>query len=63
MFLCEIKDVTEALKVIKNFLDERNYKSYYTRMWTDENGARWFDVGSWSEFFVMYEDEKKGVII
>lgn len=35
---------------IKKFLDEHDYKSYYTRTW-DEGGWRHYDVGSWSEFF------------
>lgn len=35
---------------IKQFLDEHNYKSYYTRTW-DSDGWRHYDVGSWSEFF------------
>lgn len=44
------------MKHIRLFLAERNYKSYYTRMWrhTDEDGSfeQIYDVGSWSEFFV-----------
>ena len=34
------------------FLDDHNYKSYYTRMWNDEHGNTWYDVGSYTEFFV-----------
>ncbi len=40
----------EAAKVIMDFLDERHYKSYYTRTW-DSDGYRHYDVGSWTEFF------------
>lgn len=46
----------DARLVMKHFLDERNYKSYYTRSW-EHNGARWYDVGSWSEFFVWANEE------
>lgn len=35
---------------IKRFLDEHNYKSYYTRIW-DSDGWRHYDVGSHTEFF------------
>ena len=40
-----------VLNAINDFLAARNYKSYYIRMW-DENDRTWFDVGSWSEFFI-----------
>ena len=42
----------EANKAINKFLDDHNYKSYYTRMWKDEQGNTWYDVGSHTEFFV-----------
>lgn len=42
----------EVNKEINKFLDERNFKSYYTRVW-EENGRLKFDVGSWSEFFYL----------
>lgn len=42
----------EVIKEINNFLDEYNYKSYYTRIW-EENGRLKFDVGSWTEFFYL----------
>lgn len=48
-----IADCANKIEVgiaIKRFLDEHNYKSYYTRTW-DEDGWRHYDVGSWSEFF------------
>lgn len=46
----------EAMKEIHKFCDDRNFKIYYTRSWTDEEGLKAFDVGSWSEFF--YLDDK-----
>lgn len=45
----------DARICIKEFLHERDYKSYYTRIWkhTYEHGfEQIYDVGSWSEFFV-----------
>lgn len=44
----------EVSQKIQKFLEEHNYKSYYTRSW-EENGEMWFDVGSWSEFFIWQD--------
>ena len=43
-------------KLIKDFLDDHNYKSYYTRTWINENDnkEKIYDVGSHSEFFICY---------
>lgn len=47
-------NVKEAFDIIKKFLDEHNYKSYYTRINFLED--EWeLDVGSWSEFFYLSE--------
>lgn len=43
----------EALQEIYKFLEDRNFKSYYTRTWVNDDGEKVFDVGSWSEFFVL----------
>jgi hypothetical protein len=45
-------------KLIHAFLDDHNYKSYYTRMWVNDKGETYYDVGSHSEFFVMVEGEE-----
>ena len=37
--------------LIELFLDEHNFKSYYTRYWDTEEGTM-CDVGSHSEFFL-----------
>ena len=47
-------DYENANKIINKFLDEHNFKSYYTRGWI-ENGRMWLDVGSWTEFFILEE--------
>lgn len=52
-------------KYIQAFLDEHNFKSYYTRMWYADEYT-WYDVGSHTEHFMvdanlmeMYEDEQE----
>ena len=50
---CTKEDVS---LVIKAFLDEHNYKSYYTRSWC-KDGMVWYDVGSHTEFFVWANEE------
>lgn len=56
LFLSEVADQSKALAAIYKFLDEHNYKRYYTRMWTDEDGVQHYDVGSHSEFFLLYPE-------
>lgn len=53
-------DVTEeeAYKEMQNFMDDHNFKSYYTRSW-EEDGVKTYDVGSWSEFFKWANKELK----
>lgn len=41
----------EAFTYINKFLEEHNYKSYYTRTWKTSEGVM-FDVGSHTEFFL-----------
>lgn len=47
--MCET--MKEVMTEIRKFLDAHEYKSYYIRTWIDEDKT-WFDVGSWSEFFI-----------
>ena len=54
-------NIDDVMKIIKDFIDDHNFKSYYTRVWYHENDDRtWFDVGSHTEFFFVvgniYED-------
>ena len=53
--LTEVQTKEEVWSVINKFLEERNYKSYYTRMWYEDN-MTWIDVGSHSEFFLVDEN-------
>ena len=52
-------------KIIKKFLDDHGFTSYYTRVWYDD-GYTWYDVGSHTEYFCVdanmmeqYEDEQE----
>ena len=46
----------EAMILMQKFLDEHNFKSYYTRGWQDGN-IKWYDVGSHVEFFVFVKGD------
>ena len=41
----------EVSTLIQCFLDEHNFKSYYTRSWNTDEGTK-LDVGSHTEFFL-----------
>lgn len=52
-------------KHIQGFLDEHNFKSYYTRVWYADEYT-WYDVGSHTEYFMVdanlmeqYENEQE----
>lgn len=49
----ETKDT--AFKVIDEFLDDHNYKSYYQRTWKKDDKTTVVDVGSHTEFFYIQE--------
>lgn len=57
------EDDPEIGKEIRRFLKEHNYTSYYTRCWKNGEGDTVYDVGSWSEFFILSELEKKNEVI
>lgn len=50
--IAEPSNVDEVSKEIKKFINDHNFKSYYTRVW-EENGRLKFDVGSHTEFFYL----------
>ena len=52
VLLAESVDKEAAFSIMKNFLDDHNYKSYYTRTW-EEGNELWIDVGSHTEFFIL----------
>lgn len=50
--IAEPKSRDEAMKNIRLFLKEHNFRCYYIREW-EENGRLKFDVGSHTEFFYL----------
>ena len=42
----------ETYRIIRKFLNDHRYESYYMREWIDEKGETWVDVGSHTEFFI-----------
>ena len=53
-------DITEedVHKEMQKFMDDHKFKCYYTRSW-EEDGVKWYDVGSWTEFFKWTNKELK----
>lgn len=51
-----VNSMDECYKLINQFLEQSNYKSYYMRGWKDGERIK-IDVGSWSEFFYIEEAE------
>ena len=43
----------EAVDEINKFCEERNFKIYYMNIWRNDEGLKVFDVGSWTEFFIL----------
>lgn len=60
--IAEPSNREEVNREINKFLNDHNFKSYYTRVW-EENNRLIFDVGIWSELFVLegmnFEDWSK----
>jgi hypothetical protein len=50
--IAECETTKDVSREIHKFLDDHNYKSYYSRSWGDEEKVM-IDVGSYSEFFVL----------
>lgn len=46
----------ESSRIYQKFCAERNFKIYYVRSWTTEDGERWYDVGSHTEFFIEVDE-------
>lgn len=46
-----------CVRIIEDFLSSHDYKAPYWRIW-EEDGKKWYDVGSHSEFFYIQETEK-----
>ena len=50
-----VENEESAFKVINDFLDDHNYKSYYQRTWNKDDKTTVVDVGSHTEFFYIQE--------
>lgn len=50
-----VENEESAFKVINDFLDDHNYKSYYQRTWKKDDKTTVVDVGSWAERFYIKE--------
>lgn len=57
--LAKVKSEEEANIKIREFLNEHNVNPYYFRTWV-ENGEKWIDFGSWSEFMILDMEDKNG---
>ena len=53
-YILLLNNCTKAQAMVKmhQFLDEHNFKSYYTRCWNTSDGNTHYDVGSHTEFFI-----------
>ena len=52
--VAEFDTKDEMWALIKKFMDDHNFKSYYQRIWIEEEtNTLWIDVGSHTEFFVI----------
>lgn len=54
--IAEPKTRDDAWKEIKKFCEDRNFTIHYIRTWKNNDGAEVYDVGSWSEFFYLFDD-------
>lgn len=50
--IAECETARDVNREIHKFLDDHNYKNYYSRSW-EVDGRVKIDVGSWSEFFFV----------
>lgn len=51
--IAEPKTEEEANREIHKFCEDRDFKIYYIRTWTNEEGLKVYDCGSWTEFFYL----------
>jgi hypothetical protein len=54
--LSDVDTEDEAIKIINQFLKDKNYTSYYMRSNKYDNHIQ-YDVGSWSEFFELHFED------
>jgi hypothetical protein len=52
----EPKTHEESSRIYQKFCADRNFKIYYVRSWTTDNGEKYYDVGSHTEYFIEVDD-------
>lgn len=58
--IANVSSEKECFAAMKQFMDEHNFKSYYTRAWFDPDTKRKiYDVGSHTEFFECEMSEEE----
>lgn len=57
-FIDEVETVSSGVSMALEDLKTNypHFKSYYQRVWTDDDGVTWIDVGSWTEYYVVKEE-------
>lgn len=57
-YLCDVDSVDSGVGMALKDLRVRapHFKSYYQRVWQEDDGTTWVDVGSWSEYYVIKVD-------
>ena len=57
-FVCNVNDDDPYINFTLEDLKKRapDFKSYYQRIWFDENDWIWIDVGDWSCFYIVKSD-------
>ena len=53
----EAESIDGCWKIINQFLNEHNYKSYYQRISEEEDGSLWIDFGSHTRFFWIIDGD------
>ena len=51
--IAEVSCEAEAIDEIYNFCNDRNFKIYYVRSYETPEKEKVYDVGSWSESFIL----------
>ena len=53
--IAEPQTEEEAYKEIYKFCEDRDFKIYYVRTWQTPDKEKVYDVGSWSESFILLD--------
>lgn len=57
-YICDVEDGDLPVGKVLEDLAVRapHFKSYYQRIWTDDNGWTWIDVGDYFCFYIIKEE-------